>query len=177
MFDEGSESAIHKAAKLVMAEWLIESAHHDCGDLGQLYWRHNRAGIRPYGVWVEYPFVDGESAGWPNQVWDEFYLDGEGVEFDPRWKTRPPSFDELTDLGLKPVCFADIALQHKGQIITAIEIVHSHPTPTWKLDYYESLDLRFVEIDAAWIMAQSRRPKWLEFVRHNLHEFEMTQRA
>lgn len=144
------ESHAHRLAKKLMTGWLRQTAsetgrdgHADFCGIG---WRVNRPPPH-FGIWLEYPFADLPSI---TDVWDER---------SERWSSRPPTYAELAALNLRPRAIVDIAVQHKGRIAWAIEIVHKHPVDEAKLDFLRTrTDLTLIEIPAYWVLGQVDRP-------------------
>lgn len=106
----------------------------------------------------------------PTRFWTRSTLDAPWVEVakdeyrkvassDHPWTKRPPTYAELIDEGTPPVAIVDIALQHKGNIGTAIEIVHKNPISAEKGDVLQTLNLSEVwEIPADWVLRQVKAP-------------------
>jgi len=153
----GVESYKHQFAKNVLATWFRDK----CKDVGNVWvslqpacWRVNRDGPH-YGVWVEYPVCLDKQ----NQligtcpVWDEH---------DPEFELAPPSYQRCIDLGYLPIAIFDVAIQHKGNIIYAFEVVHKNRVSPLKLDYIERVrqyqHLEVFEIDADWILSRVGPP-------------------
>lgn len=146
----GSESYAHLGAKRLLLGWLRESAEAvGCdgrADFAGLNWRVNRPGPA-WGVWEELPIIsDGCGA---DPVWDET---------DPRWLARPPSYDEVIGLGLRPMAVVDIAIQHKGRIAFAVEVRHKHPVTPPKLGFLRKIGVDVIEVPAHWVLGQVCRP-------------------
>ncbi len=143
------ESYAHKAAKAVVVSWLRGAAREvgwdQSASVAGLFWRVNR-GAPCWGIWEEYPFIgDGNDC---HCVWDE-----RGWPDD-----RTPTRDELIKKGTPPVAIADIAVQHKGMIIYAIEIVHRHPLTDQKRDFLFRLDCTTLVVSARWVLNQVAPP-------------------
>lgn len=161
------ESYAHKMAKEVVAAWLRELAAKGCAaesgnpgiDFGDLYWRVNRSAPH-FGIWLEYPIgrrgdVCGSRDGL-DPVWDEAHW--VRPELGSRWVDRPPTFDELIGIGRPPEYILDVAVQHKGAIVAAIEVVHKHPPSAEKLSALRSLEIKTSVVPAHWILGQVRLP-------------------
>ena len=147
------ESHAHRIARDLMVQWLRDAAASVGWDNYATFcgisWRVNREAPM-YGVWSEYPFLDDATGQYP--CWDE-------VDED-RWATRPPTFDELVAEGNAPACIVDIGLQHKGNIATAIEIVHKHDLSDDKLALLNYFDVgHVIRIPASWVLGQVSVPK------------------
>lgn len=153
------ESYAHKAAKEILAGWLRDQAvNHANPDsewacLPPVSWRSNRTNG---GVWIEYP-VCPCGAGY-NPVWDEY--DGDPEE--PEFGDAPPTYERCIEMGLVPEYVLDIALQHKGVVCTAIEVVWRHPTPLSKRLDLEHRGIEVIEVSAYWILSQLGKPKALK---------------
>jgi len=154
----GRESYMHRAAKEIMFRWLHEvaevSGYDNYTELGPLSWRVNRP-APSYGIWMEYPI-----RSWlkdDHEVWDEW---GEHRD-PPLFQEAPPTYEWCRSMGMGIACIPDIAIQHKGRIIYAVEIVHKNPIKQQKLVFYERNDIIPVEVKASWIMRQVRRPSRL----------------
>jgi hypothetical protein len=151
----GRESYMHRAAKEVMAGWLREAAaeagHDEYAQMGPLSWRVNRPGPG-WGVWEEYPFTHARGG---SEVWDEEFGDD---ELSRPWESELPPVADGRILGEKVASVADIAIQHKGCIIWAVEIVHKHPCPIHKRAFYDHHYIGLIEVRASWVMRQTKRP-------------------
>ena len=147
----GRESYMHRAAKEVIARWLRELSAKVDGErwsqIAPIAWRPNR-GAPHYGVWIEYPFSVCSLGH--EQVWDECD--------DARWEERPPTVEELRAEGMRVACVADLAIQHKGRIVTAVEVVHRHPVPAHKQAFYAARGIDLVTVRASWVLGQTTRP-------------------
>jgi hypothetical protein len=148
------ESHAHRLSKQLLVKWLRDAASIaeypglDGGNFGGIRWRHNR-GAPYWGVWEEYPFLSTEHPDYC-VVWDEL---GYAV---------PPSYNELTAAFTPPTAIADIALQHKGLIIHAIEIVHKNHITAEKIKIlrnYIPPGGGIIEIPTHWILGQVSIPK------------------
>jgi len=153
----GRESYMHRAAKEVVVRWLREAAEEAGADnyasLGPITWRVNRAGPT-WGIWEEYPFTAERGAC---DVWDEDFGDAE----DAPWEHAPPPVVDGYAAGERVACVADVAVQHKGCISYAVEVVHKHPCPIHKRAFYDQHFIGLIEVRASWVMRQTRRPKVL----------------
>lgn len=156
----GVESYKHKFAKAILLGWLRDGAvydkHQEFGLVGGgvLQWRVNR-GAPHFGVWEEYPITRDFS-----YVWDEEW-DGDG---DSLWTERPPTYDELLARNTPPTVIFDIAIQHKGNILYAIEVVHRHGLDDRKKAIIKELfgeHFSVFTVPAEWIMCQVERPSKL----------------
>lgn len=157
------ESYLHKAAKAVVVEWL-RAAAQEAGDgaewfkLAPVHCRPNR-GAPGFGIWPEWPVAG--SLGL-TELWDEFWPDSE-----PRRETgtAPPTPEQLIAAGTRPQCVIDVGVIHKGRLGCAVEIVHKHPTPAWKVALLEAADVPLVEVDALAVLQKIERPNGLPLYR------------
>lgn len=156
------ESYMHSAARQTVVHWLREAAAENGGAhgrayFGDVYWAHNRRAPL-WGVWPEYPFVSEACQG--QEVWDECSrFGGSWGDLQPGDPPRPPTFEECCAMGRPPLFIADIALQHKGCITYAIEVVHKHPVSSAKRRFYRMIDVKIIEVSAKWVLGQTSPPK------------------
>jgi hypothetical protein len=145
------ESYAHKAAKAVVAGWLRDAARSAGDDmyvdnlLGFNGWRVNRP-APTWGVWEEYPVLSNGHGICP--VWDE---SGYGDE-------RPPTVSELAAEGRFPTAVFDIAVQHKGVVIWAIEIEHKNPLSSQKVRRLIPHNLNLLALPSQWVLGQVGLP-------------------
>jgi hypothetical protein len=122
------ESYQHAAARTVFKYWLNSSK----GKFGPFEWNSQ--------VWEEFPFIKGDSEPVQNML------------------RYAPSYEEMKAYNVTPVAIADIALEHKGMIIYAIEIVHKHDITRQKIAKLKglcyALELEIWRIEAHWILSQ-----------------------
>lgn len=153
----GVESYMHRFAKQTLAGWLRDACFaSDSVKIGPFSWRVNRPGPS-FGVWEEYP-VCADRMGL-SVVWDEYPLRADGCCFN----TAPPTRDDLIDLYAPPAVIFDVAIQHKGQIIYAIEVVHKNDLSDEKLsrirDLRDGQMLHVYKVPARWILSQVDVPQ------------------
>jgi hypothetical protein len=87
-----------------------------------------------------------------NNLWDEYQMD------------FVHTYDECISLGIYPKRVIDVVLTHKGTPTWFIEICHKNPTSQEKINELEMLGVRnLIEIDAEWIMKQTKKPKKLKY--------------
>ena len=73
-----------------------------------------------------------------------------------------PTYENCVKLGIYPKRVIDVVLTHKGTPQWFIEICHTNPTSTEKIEELQSLGVRnLIEIDADWILNQTKRPTQL----------------
>ena len=166
------ESYKHRFAKELFAQWLREIAAEantkevDSGRaelypsglattnpvacLGDLGWRINRG--RPHwGIWIEYPLCP--DGGNFSHCWDEL---------DTHWAHKVPTYRELQRAQLRPNAVVDVAIQHKGYILHAVEIAHTSYLTLQKnmilLEYAWLTHTNIWQIPADWVLEQTSRP-------------------
>ena len=77
-----------------------------------------------------------------------------------------PTYDECISLGIYPKRVIDVVLTSLGTPFWFIEICHKNPTSQEKINELEMLGVRnLIEIDAEWIMKQTKKPSELKFKR------------
>jgi len=154
------ESYKHKFAKQTLTQWLRElgeAAYKDndtYARIGDISWRTNR-GEPTWGIFEEYPVSKSVEWGGYVHAWDETY-----------WGTVP-TFEQLVKAGDRPDIIFDVAIQHKGSIIYAFEVVHKHPVTEYKAGVLNRLDVETYTINAEWILQQVQRPTELRLI----HEY------
>lgn len=175
------ESHGHRLAKQLLVSWFREEAAGAAGDGWStcgVYARPNRSG--PFwGVFEEYPICSHQLPGYP--VWDEEdwcdrwqerfgRLPDDAAEmvstcddnFGPNsWASRPPTREELLQIGPTPLLVLDIMCQHKGNIAFGIEIVHKNPVSEYKAEILSRCEFPVLEVKSSWILAQVAIPNRL----------------
>lgn len=147
------ESYQHKAAKQVLTEWLRDAAQaagfDSYASFSGLDWKVNR--MEPdWGIYQEYP-VNSQIKSESNVLaWDETGL------------STIPSFLELDSIDDRPSLIFDVAVQEKGRIVYAFEVVHKSPVSFWKSVDLNQLEVETYAIDAAWILSQVKPPEVLK---------------
>jgi len=125
------ESYQHAAARTVFVEWLNLSD----GRFGPFHWRSDNG-----NVWEEFPFIKDVSEPINN-----------GMSY-------APSYEELKAANVYPIAIADIAIEHKGMIVCAIEIVHKHDISEEKIAKLKKLkscvEMEIWRVEAHWILSQ-----------------------
>jgi len=75
-----------------------------------------------------------------------------------------PTYDECISLDIHPKRLIDVVLTHKGAPTWFIEICHKNPTSQEKINELEMLGVtNLIEIDAEWIMKQTKKPTKLKY--------------
>lgn len=172
----GVESYKHQFAKTTLTQWLrdvaAEAGHDNYAALSPVDWRVNRKGPN-WGVWTEYPICGyREMCGGigDGQVWDETDWDDSQIVEGPYivgrkpnslLDVRPPSYEEVIGLGLTPLVIFDVAVQHKGFITYALEVVHRNDISDKKLEHLKQIGIQTYTIDADWILTRVKRPTTL----------------
>ena len=160
-----NESYKHKMAKEVLKEWFYGGDY-----IGEVGSRTNRE----CGVWFEYPIVKTDEYNSIDYNWDEQLtnpkipkeMDPYSNEYDNLQSEYVPTYDECISLGIYPKRVIDVVLTHKGTPNWFIEICHKNPTSQEKINELEMLGVRdLIEIDAEWIMKQTKKPSELKFKR------------
>lgn len=161
----GVESYKHQFAKLTLAKWLRDTAKlagfDEYADLDPLNWRVNRGGDH-HGVWVEYPIClnsKNDIVGY--SAWDEEHFSSDLLPKGVEYCDRPPTYEEVIELGLAPVIIFDVAIQHKGHIVYGLEVVHRNGISETKYDYLHRVGIPTYTIDADWILSRVKRPEVL----------------
>lgn len=151
-----NESYKHKMAKQVLREWFYGGE-----SVGEISFRPNRK----CGVWFEYPIVNDGKYNSIMYNWDEI-LTNPKEDSDELQYEYVPTYEECISLGIIPKRIVDVVLTHKGQPLWFIEICHKNPTSREKIDELKMLGMEtLIEIDAEWIMKQTKKPTQLEFKR------------
>lgn len=133
------ESYQHAAARTVFKSWLdtSEESSGDYQSFGPFNWRGR--------VWEEFPFIKDTSEPVQNML------------------NYAPSYEEMKAYGVSPIAVADIAIEHKGMIIYAIEIVHKHDISNWKIARLKklrhALEMEIWRVEAHWILGQIGKPE------------------
>ncbi len=172
----GIESYKHQFAKATLAQWLRDIADYDeYVGIKPVRWRVNRGGPN-FGVWTEYPVcldqknsLVGLGPVWDESNWDKSEHSGAITpdtyssifrDEGSLLSKRPPSYDEVIGLGFTPIAIFDVAVQHKGCIAFAFEVVHRNPVSAQKLEYLKRVNLPWgvYTIDADWILSRVKRP-------------------
>jgi hypothetical protein len=160
------ESYKHRLAKLLLAEWLRDTASNGydggvgvsgscCVDLDPIHCTTNRG--KPYfGVLAEYPICLNQQNRFVglHEVWDEGRVAG----------PEPPSYDKCIDMGLQPFVIFDLAVLHKGAVSDVIEVVHRNGIDETKMQKLRRLRpgiQQIWQVSAEWILCQVEPPERL----------------
>jgi len=158
-----NESYKHKMAKEVLKEWFNGGQY--IGDVGS-------RPSRKCGVWFEYPIVATDRFNSIEYNWDELLhnpkipkeMNPHSDEYYDLQSEYVPTYDECISFGIYPKRLIDVVLTHKGRPYWFIEICHKNPTSQEKINELEMLGvMNLIEIDAEWIMKQTKKPSELKF--------------
>lgn len=152
---ESVESYKHLAAKRVVINWLRSAAadvgYDHAATFCNLHWKVNRPGPG-FGIWDEYPVIGFMVDAGRVWAWDEDQY------------VTPPSFQELVDIGTPPKVIFDVAVQQRGEILYAFEIVHAAAPTAAKIDILTQLSCTTFALEAEWIMRQVGPPTRLRTI-------------
>jgi hypothetical protein len=125
-----TESKEHRAAKNRLARWL--NAHAEQG------------GATPaFAAAVEYPFA----------------VNGDGIRtWSAMGFNRIPTRQQMRKSSRGIIYRADIAIIEGDLVTSIIEIIHSHPTPHWKLDWFVNRGVAVYEAFASTILEVKGTP-------------------
>lgn len=157
-----NESYKHKMAKEVLKEWFSGGGY--IGDIGC------SSPNRKCGVFLEYPIVKDNNYDSISHNWDELLQNPRqppdcSLDDAPLWDEYVPTYTECVALGIYPKRVIDVVLTHKGCPQWFIEICHKNPTSREKIMELELLGVtNLIEMDADWILNQTRCPKKLKYV-------------
>jgi hypothetical protein len=161
-----NESYKHKMAKEVLKEWFYGGRL--IGGVGC------SSPNRKCGVWFEYPIVKTDEYNSIQHNWDELLTNPKmpkGIDpfsseeiWDEYQSEYVPTYDECISLGIHPKRVIDVVLTHKGIPTWFIEICHKNPISHEKINELKMLGVtNLIEIDAEWIMKQTKRPTELKY--------------
>ena len=160
------ESYKHKCAKDVFKQWCnspetgLDRKSFSTGNDESIYWRSNRR----EDAWLEYPIVCNDKINSVQLNWDEIWP--EFTENDEYIADFIPSHEECINKQLFPVAVVDVVLTHKGTPSYFIEICHKNPVSREKLIKLHMSGVQDLwEIDAEWILRQTKVPSELKIKR------------
>lgn len=158
-----NESYKHKMAKEVLKKWLETQTieDKDYSGIGDIRFRSNRKS----GVFLEYPIC--KNITYYNEIiggnswktnWDEIQGD---------WNEYVPTYDECVNKYKSyPIAIIDVVCCHKGSPQIGIEICHKNPVSQEKINKLEEFGVDdLIEIDADWILHQTKIPSQLKYKR------------
>jgi hypothetical protein len=164
-----NESYMHKMAKEVLKKWFEETETETDGGgmcIGGIGFRSNRKS----GIFLEYPICTNITTTWPDPAyqnlnsweknWDEI-ADEEGKYFNE----YVPTYDECVEIYKSyPIAIIDVVCSHKGSPSICIEICHKNPVSQTKINKLKEIGVdSLIEIDAEWILKQTKRPSKLKY--------------
>ena len=152
-----NESYKHKMAKEVLKKWFEESEKNDYMCIGDIRFRSNRRS----GIFLEYPIckdVCGEYDNSWEHNWDEI---------SESWDEYVPTYDECINLYHSyPIAIIDMVCSAKGHPSIGIEICHKNPVSQEKINKLKEFGVdNLIEIDADWILNQTKIPSQLKYKR------------
>jgi hypothetical protein len=184
-----TESYKHKCAKETFKQWCdsvawssldgdgrcVSTNHTDMrGTENTISWRSNRS----EEAWLEYPIVVNNDINSIEMNWDETWPGFTKKKEDPweyydderYWNNFVPTYGECKEYNLQPIAVIDIVLPHKGRPAHFIEICHTNPISNEKLEKLKQLGIcdyggHLIEIDAEWILRQTKIPSKLQIKR------------
>ena len=169
-----NESYKHKTAKEVLKKWFEETETDDgymrIGDIG---FRSNRKS----GIFLEYPICtnitatnfhpDYQNMNRWEKNWDEIIylhheLDDDSLNTCDEYV---PTYDECVNTYKSyPIAIIDVVCSHKGSPTIGIEICHKNPVSNTKINKLKQVGVdTLIEIDAEWILQQTKRPSKLKY--------------
>jgi hypothetical protein len=173
LFEE-KESYLHKHAKQVLKEWLIDGSDGNDvefkgrinnGEIQKFFFRPNRSENKENAVYLEYPLGIKPHNTW-QYLWDE--------QHKPFKNGNIPTFDECIDIDKAPFAILDLVILHKGSIGLGIEVCHKNQVSNEKrelLKRHIGSDFEILEVNATWIMSQIEKPDVIEFQRKVIGRF------
>ena len=158
-----NESYKHKMAKEVLKKWFEDSEQNDYMTIGDIGFRSNRKS----GVFLEYPIckyiINGNHDNSWQHNWDEILHEGE----EGYWNEYVPTYDEcINKFNSYPIAIIDMVCSYKGQPYYAIEICNKNPVSQEKINKLKEFGVdNLIEIDADWILNQTKIPSQLKYKR------------
>lgn len=88
-------------------------------------------------------------------------------EIEGGWNEYVPTFDECVNIyNTYPLAIIDIVCSHKGMPSIGIEICHKNPVSQEKINKLKEIGVHsLIEIDAEWILQQTKRPSELKYTK------------
>ena len=151
------ESYLHHYAKKVFVEWFSSKlqGHQQRGNYFIFDWKNDGQIFEEYPIWI--------------RTHSNGHVEHFGI--DPIWQTIP-NYDEMITRGFELKTVVDLMICDGSRAKYVIEVVHTHPTPPWKIQFLQELDLETYEISAGWIMNQVQRPSILPLKTLRAERFE-----
>lgn len=157
------ESYKHLFAKNLLKKWFLEQDNsEDYCQVAQFKWRSN------YGIFTELKFYETSSPYYfelsgglkEHEGFDEKYVDKRGINpldwFDPAFNRGKIQF------------VPDVSIFHKGVPVLLLEVVHTSPLTTWKIDnikkFFDGFHIEVYEIEAEEVLRHDKSlvPKYLQ---------------
>ncbi len=184
------ESYKHKMAKQVIKKWFEDSENNDYMSIGDIRFRSNRKS----GIFLEYPicndiwYVSGPNPFTSIEDFEKhsiscnnndcyckeckIYNDGNSWEtnwdeIEGSWDEYVPTYEQCINIyKTYPISIIDVVLSHKGSPYYAIEICHKNPVSSEKINKLKKNGINnLIEIDADWILNQTKPPTQLKYKR------------
>lgn len=162
-----NESYIHKCAKEILKGWLLENYKKGhCisfdidikGEKQNCCCQPNRE--KEAAIVLEYPIIN----YYDDNSWDRV-LDENMNIFDKKI-TNTPTYKDCCNIGKPPLAIIDLVILHKGSVKFGFEICHKNPVSKKKQDILQKNNCYHIyEIDALWILSQTKKPKVLKLKR------------
>jgi hypothetical protein len=88
-------------------------------------------------------------------------------EIEGGWDEYVPTYDECVNIyNSYPIAIIDMVCSHKGAPCIGIEICHKNPVSQEKINKLKEIGVHsLIEIDAEWILKQTKRPDKLRYKR------------
>ena len=152
-----NESYKHKMAKEVLKKWFEESGDYGNKGIGDIQFSPNRTS----GIFLEYPICNNS---W-YQNWDEIGCSID--EITGCWDEYVPTYDEcINNHHSYPIAIIDMVCSSKGRPHIGIEICHKNPVSQEKINKLKEFGVcNLIEIDADWILNQTKIPSQLKYKR------------
>ena len=157
-----NESYKHKMSKEVLKKWFEDSEQNDYMSIGDIRFRSNRKS----GVFLEYPICKDINGNYDNSWehnWDEILYEDE----EKYWREYVPTYDEcINKFNSYPIAIIDMVCSYKGHPYYAIEICNKNPVSQEKINKLKEFGVdNLIEIDADWILNQTKIPSHLKYKR------------
>lgn len=169
-----NESYMHKMAKEVLKKWFEETKTDDgsmC--IGGIGFRSNRES----GIFLEYPICtnimatcnhpDYQNMNSWEKNWDEIIYLHHELDEDELYNCSEyvPNYDDCVEIYKSyPIAIIDVVCSHKGSPSIGIEICHKNPVSQTKINKLKEIGVHsLIEIDAEWILKQTKRPSNLKY--------------
>jgi len=153
-----NESYKHKMAKEVLKKWFEESGDYTFKGIGDIKFSPNRTS----GIFLEYPICKNKSYNSWYQNWDEIVCSYD--EITGEWDEYVPTYNQCIKMNVYPIAIIDMVCSSKGQPHIGIEICHKNPVSQEKINKLKEFGVHnLIEIDADWILNQTKIPSELKY--------------